>query len=178
MNISEEPAAIIFRVEDRCFCNENQGSRFLRKNGNQTIDRKWILEIHLHVTRKYEAHYTDHFIYLNTLHVSECLNRSHLGSMIIIVTGFSVLSEVHARGYHGNHCCLVVCSLWCMCCYATPAMTAIVMGFCVMLLAKEVFITGTKCVQSELWTVAEGSWVLSIQQLDGGTVLKLMHGLV
>ena len=92
-------------------------------------------------------------------------------SMIIIVTGFSVLCEVHARGYHDNHCCLVVCSLWCICCYATPIMTAIVMGFCVMLLAKKVFIIGTKCVQSELWTVAEGSWVLRIQQLDGGTVL-------
>ena len=44
-----------------------------------------------------------------------------------------------------------------MCCYATPAMAAVVIGFCVMLLAKKVFIIGTKCVQSELWTVAEGS---------------------
>jgi hypothetical protein len=50
-------------------------------------------------------------------------------------------------------------------------MAAIVMGFYVMLLAKKVFIIGTKCVHSELWTVAEGSCVLSIQQLDGGTVL-------
>ena len=88
MNISEELAAIIFRVEDRCFYNEDQGNRFLRKHGNETIDRKLILEIHLHATRKYEAH----FIYLNTLHVSACLHRSH-------------------HGLHDNHCYWILCSL-------------------------------------------------------------------
>lgn len=92
MNISEELAAIIFRVEDRCFYNEDQGNRFLRKHGNETIDRKLILEIHLHATRKYEAH----FIYLNTLHVSACLHRSH-------------------HGLHDNHCYWILCSLWGTC---------------------------------------------------------------
>jgi len=51
-----------------------------------------MLEIHLPVTRKYEAHYTDHFFYLNTLHVSECLIRSH-------------------HGFHDNHCYWFLCSL-------------------------------------------------------------------
>ena len=43
MNISEEPAAFIFRVEDRCFYSEDKGNMFLRKKGNETIDRKLIL---------------------------------------------------------------------------------------------------------------------------------------
>jgi hypothetical protein len=51
MNNSEDPASIIFRVEARHFYNEDGGNRFLRKNGNETMVGKLILEHHSQVTR-------------------------------------------------------------------------------------------------------------------------------
>jgi hypothetical protein len=145
MNISEEPAAYLFRVEDRCFYNEDQCNRFLRKNVNETVDRKLILEIHLHVTRKYEAHYTGHFIYLNTLYVSECLNKSH-------------------HGFHDNHCYWIFCVrcvLLCCSCHGSNCY-----GVLCYALGKESFHNWDK--MCPLWIVDSGWKQLSIEHTTTG----------